>query len=74
MVCVFWLKELQRDADLIHTDVEYMAIQDDAELADAFKSIERMKTELHSFNQRLNMLKDRAAIVSTVYTNISKVS
>ena len=69
-----YIQDLEKEADYIYTDVDYMALQDSSEFSQSLTAIENMKSELDMFNSRLVELNDKLLTSSTVFSNVTKVS
>ena len=51
-----------------------MALQDLSEFTESLKSIDRMKNQLHEFNNKLEDLNEKFNSTSAVFSNVAKVS
>lgn len=67
-------QELQKEADYIQTDVEYMALQDESEFSQPLRSIDQMKSELGGFSTALTELDSKLNTARTLFMNVGKVS
>ena len=50
-----------------------MALQDLSEFTESLKSIDRMKNQLHEFNNKLEDLNEKFNSTSAVFSNVAKV-